>query len=101
MLLFFLFSFPFAIYFPFSFFGPPILKIRLSTIPDTFLLIFSNFKACNVTYLCSVDTESLTGPEAVRRSTAFVLKLLLRHELRAVPIHIKVSVQGITLTVKN
>ncbi|CAK5080652.1 unnamed protein product [Meloidogyne enterolobii] len=54
--------------------------------------------ACNVTYLCSVDTESLTGPEAVRRSTAFVLKLLLRHELRAVPIHIKVSVQGITLT---
>ncbi|KAL7079398.1 hypothetical protein ACQ4LE_001072 [Meloidogyne hapla] len=54
--------------------------------------------ACNVTYLCSVDTESLTGPEAVRRSTAFVLKLLLRNELRAVPIHIKVSLQGITLT---
>uniref|UniRef100_A0A914GYT1 SH2 domain-containing protein n=1 Tax=Globodera rostochiensis TaxID=31243 RepID=A0A914GYT1_GLORO len=54
--------------------------------------------ACNVTYLCSVDTESLTGPEALRRSTSNCFELLQRRELRAVSVHFKVSSQGITLT---
>uniref|UniRef100_A0A183CE85 SH2 domain-containing protein n=1 Tax=Globodera pallida TaxID=36090 RepID=A0A183CE85_GLOPA len=54
--------------------------------------------ACNVTYLCSVDTESLTGPEALRRSTSHCFELLQRRELRAVSVHFKVSSQGITLT---
>ncbi|KAL3108556.1 hypothetical protein niasHT_015478 [Heterodera trifolii] len=54
--------------------------------------------ACNVTFLCSVDTESLTGPEALRRSTAHCFELLQRRELRAVSVHFKVSSQGITLT---
>lgn len=54
--------------------------------------------ACNVTYICSLDTESLTGPEAVRRAVAYGLELHNRGQLRAVPVHFKVSSQGITLT---
>ncbi|CAD5205342.1 unnamed protein product [Bursaphelenchus okinawaensis] len=54
--------------------------------------------ACNVTYICSLDTESLTGPEAVRRATNFGIDLLARRQLCAVPVHFKVSAQGITLT---
>lgn len=54
--------------------------------------------ACNVTYLCSVGTESLTGPEALRRSTVHSLDSLAQGELLAVPVHFKVSAQGITLT---
>uniref|UniRef100_A0A915D8A7 PTB domain-containing protein n=1 Tax=Ditylenchus dipsaci TaxID=166011 RepID=A0A915D8A7_9BILA len=54
--------------------------------------------ACNVSYLCSVGTESLTGPEALRRSTVYSFDSLARGELLAVPVHFKVSAQGITLT---
>ncbi|KAI6171586.1 Tensin-4 [Aphelenchoides bicaudatus] len=54
--------------------------------------------ACNVTYICSLDTESLTGPEAVRRAVLQGLQLLQQRALRAVPVHFKVSSQGITLT---
>ncbi|KAI1717394.1 phosphotyrosine-binding domain-containing protein [Ditylenchus destructor] len=54
--------------------------------------------ACNVTYLFSVGTESLTGPEALRRSAAYSIDLLKRGEMAAVPVHFKVSAQGITLT---
>ncbi|KAI1729708.1 phosphotyrosine-binding domain-containing protein [Ditylenchus destructor] len=54
--------------------------------------------ACNVTYLFSVGTESLTGPEALRRSAAYSIDLLKRGEMAAVPVHFKVSSQGITLT---
>ncbi|KAI6216945.1 hypothetical protein M3Y95_01250100 [Aphelenchoides besseyi] len=54
--------------------------------------------ACNVTYICSLDTESLTGPEAVRRAVLFGLSQLSQRSLRAIPVHFKVSAQGITLT---
>jgi tensin len=54
--------------------------------------------ACNVTYICSLDTESLTGPEAVRRAVSQGMMLLQQRGLRAVPVHFKVSSQGITLT---
>ena len=52
--------------------------------------------ACNVLYLFSADTESLTGPQAVRKA----VRLLF--ERRPLPspteVHFKVSKMGITLT---
>ncbi|KAK7916391.1 hypothetical protein WMY93_012152 [Mugilogobius chulae] len=52
--------------------------------------------ACNVLYLNSVETESLTGPEAVSKATKVTLSLVPRPV--ATVVHFKVSVQGITLT---
>ena len=45
-----------------------------------------------------MDTESLTGPEALRRAATHALELFMRGDMRAVPVHFKVSSQGITLT---
>lgn len=52
--------------------------------------------ACNVLYLFSADTESLTGPQAVRKA----VKLLFERRPLPTPteVHFKVSQQGITLT---
>ncbi|XP_030584850.1 tensin-2-like isoform X2 [Archocentrus centrarchus] len=52
--------------------------------------------ACNVLYLNSVETESLTGPEAVSKATKYTLSLNPRPV--ATGVHFKVSSQGITLT---
>ncbi|XP_057194970.1 tensin-2 isoform X2 [Triplophysa rosa] len=52
--------------------------------------------ACNVLYLNSVETESLTGPQAVSKATKCTLTQE-RHSLPTV-VHFKVSTQGITLT---
>lgn len=52
--------------------------------------------ACNVLYFVSIDTESLTGPQAVRKAVG---EMLLRAASRvATVIHFKVSSKGITLT---
>ncbi|XP_019942689.2 tensin-2-like isoform X1 [Paralichthys olivaceus] len=51
---------------------------------------------CNVLYLNSVETESLTGPEAVSKATKCTLALSPRPV--ATVVHFKVSSQGITLT---
>ncbi|XP_066520912.1 tensin-2 [Hoplias malabaricus] len=52
--------------------------------------------ACNVLYLNSVDTESLTGPQAISRA----IKCTLTQDPcpSATVVHFKVSTQGITLT---
>ncbi|XP_043283550.1 tensin-3 isoform X3 [Venturia canescens] len=52
--------------------------------------------ACNVLYLFTIDTESLTGPQAIKKSitTLFEQKPLPT----ATIVHFKVSTQGITLT---
>ncbi|XP_072238649.1 tensin-2-like isoform X2 [Leuresthes tenuis] len=52
--------------------------------------------ACNVLYLNSVETESLTGPEAISKATKCTLALNPRPV--ATMVHFKVSSQGITLT---
>ncbi|XP_059185686.1 tensin-2-like [Centropristis striata] len=52
--------------------------------------------ACNVLYLNSVETESLTGPEAISKATKCTLALSPRPV--ATVVHFKVSAQGITLT---
>ncbi|XP_017575846.1 tensin-2 isoform X2 [Pygocentrus nattereri] len=52
--------------------------------------------ACNVLYLNSVDTESLTGPQAISKA----IKCTLTQDPcpSATVVHFKVSTQGITLT---
>ncbi|XP_045143222.1 tensin-2 isoform X3 [Echinops telfairi] len=52
--------------------------------------------ACSVLYLTSVETESLTGPQAVARASSAALSCSPR-PMPAV-VHFKVSAQGITLT---
>ncbi|CRK92081.1 CLUMA_CG005661, isoform B [Clunio marinus] len=58
--------------------------------------IVSQGAACNVLYLFSVDTESLTGPQAVRKA----IRLLFERRPLPTPteVHFKVASQGITLT---
>lgn len=52
--------------------------------------------ACNVLYLNSVETESLTGPQAIAKAT----DATLGHNPRPAPtvVQFKVTSQGITLT---
>ncbi|KAJ8358544.1 hypothetical protein SKAU_G00150690 [Synaphobranchus kaupii] len=52
--------------------------------------------ACNVLYLNSVETESLTGPQAISKATNTTLSRSPRPP--ATVVHFKVSAQGITLT---
>lgn len=52
--------------------------------------------ACNVLYLNSVETESLTGPQAISKATKCTLSQSPRPT--ATMVHFKVSTQGITLT---
>ncbi|XP_049653624.1 tensin-2-like, partial [Accipiter gentilis] len=52
--------------------------------------------ACSVLYLGSVETESLTGPQAVAKAVGTVLGGAPRPP--ACTVHFKVSAQGITLT---
>ncbi|KAM6215042.1 tensin-2 isoform 2-T2 [Rhynchocyon petersi] len=52
--------------------------------------------ACSVVYLTSVETESLTGPQAVARASSAALSCSPRPTPAVV--HFKVSAQGITLT---
>ncbi|XP_037739944.1 tensin-2 isoform X3 [Chelonia mydas] len=52
--------------------------------------------ACSVLYLSSVETESLTGPQAVAKAAASTLGCSPRPP--ACLVHFKVSAQGITLT---
>uniref|UniRef100_A0A0N4Z2P4 SH2 domain-containing protein n=1 Tax=Parastrongyloides trichosuri TaxID=131310 RepID=A0A0N4Z2P4_PARTI len=55
--------------------------------------------ACNVNYLGSFDTESLTGPEALKRSVVEAFKLnRSKPNNKCISVHFKVSSQGITLT---
>ncbi|XP_019638564.1 PREDICTED: tensin-3-like isoform X8 [Branchiostoma belcheri] len=52
--------------------------------------------ACNVLYINSIDMESLTGPNAVRKAMAVTTSL--DPPPTATIVHFKVSSQGITLT---
>ncbi|XP_058794302.1 tensin-1 isoform X2 [Phymastichus coffea] len=52
--------------------------------------------ACNVLYLFTMDTESLTGPQAIKKTITALFEQTPR--LSATIVHFKVSTQGITLT---
>ncbi|KAF5286790.1 hypothetical protein FQR65_LT02208 [Abscondita terminalis] len=58
--------------------------------------LLSQGAACNVLYLFSLDMESLTGPQAIRKT---VLELFQKSPpVTAIMVHFKVNGQGITLT---
>uniref|UniRef100_T1JS71 SH2 domain-containing protein n=1 Tax=Tetranychus urticae TaxID=32264 RepID=T1JS71_TETUR len=57
--------------------------------------ILAQGAACNVLYLLTVETESLTGPLAVRNA---VTELISRTNLNEIIVNFKVSNSGITLT---
>ncbi|XP_052079092.1 uncharacterized protein LOC127717479 isoform X14 [Mytilus californianus] len=67
-----------------------------SELPSSAAALLAQGAACNVLYINSIDTESLTGPQAVARA------LKLTSEMGPPPtstvVHFKVSNQGITLT---
>ncbi|PIO12820.1 hypothetical protein AB205_0181550, partial [Aquarana catesbeiana] len=67
--------------------GPKGVKIKGSPIEPHF--------ACSVLYLGSVDTESLTGPQAISKASTAILT---PPRSSATNVHFKVSDQGITLT---
>ncbi|XP_057700886.1 tensin-2-like isoform X2 [Corythoichthys intestinalis] len=71
-------------------------EIRSVTNTSTAADLLKQGAACNVLYLNSVETESLTGPEAVSKATKCTLALSPRPA--ATTVHFKVSSQGITLT---
>lgn len=58
--------------------------------------LFNQGAACNVMFLCAVETESLTGPEAIRKAVS----VLFAKRPLPIPtqVHFKVTNQGITLT---
>ncbi|EAT45881.1 AAEL002862-PA [Aedes aegypti] len=85
---------------------PLVLPCRL-IIPDTDLQqtdfhspaqqqLLMQGAACNVLYLFTCDTESLTGPQAIRKAVGLLLSL--RPLPKPTQVHFKVSIQGITLT---
>ncbi|VEN36887.1 unnamed protein product [Callosobruchus maculatus] len=58
--------------------------------------LYTQGAACNVLYLDSVDMESLTGPQAVKKA---VLNLFQKSPTTATAVvHFKVNDQGVTLT---
>lgn len=63
---------------------------------NTTQLLLSQGAACNVLYLFTMDMESLTGPEAIKKG---VMQLFKQTPLpKETVVHFKVSGQGITLT---
>ncbi|KAF7240318.1 Tensin-2 [Varanus komodoensis] len=68
--------------------------------PDVGILMVTAAKlqssTCSVLYLSSVETESLTGPQAVAKAATSTLSTTPRAS--ACIVHFKVSAQGITLT---
>uniref|UniRef100_H2TY40 Tensin 2b n=2 Tax=Takifugu rubripes TaxID=31033 RepID=H2TY40_TAKRU len=71
-------------------------EIKSTTSTSTAADLLKQGAACNVLYLNSVETECLTGPEAVSKATKYTLALNPRPA--ATVVHFKVSAQGITLT---
>ncbi|XP_059925339.1 tensin-2-like isoform X2 [Gadus macrocephalus] len=71
-------------------------EIQSVTNTSTAANLLQHGAACNVLYLNSVETESLTGPQAISKATKCTLALSPRPT--ATVVHFKVSIQGITLT---
>ncbi|XP_070570187.1 uncharacterized protein [Ptychodera flava] len=69
---------------------------RSSDVPASPSALLAQGAACNVLYLHSVEMESLTGPNAVRKAVTKVTKLEPRP--RVTVVHFKVNSKGITLT---
>ncbi|XP_075707938.1 tensin-2 [Rhinoderma darwinii] len=71
------------------------LDVVVATNMSTAADLLRQGAACSVLYLGSVDTESLTGPQAISRASSAILT---PPRSTATTVHFKVSDQGITLT---
>ncbi|XP_040890001.1 tensin-2-like isoform X2 [Toxotes jaculatrix] len=89
-------SLPCALHIPEKDLVGELQEMQSATNTSTAADLLKQGAACNVLYLNSVETESLTGPEAVSRATKCTLTLSPRPV--ATVVHFKVSSQGITLT---
>ncbi|KAG8452698.1 hypothetical protein GDO86_004474 [Hymenochirus boettgeri] len=70
-------------------------EVMVSTNMSTAADLLRQGAACSVLFLGSVDTESLTGPQAISRASNAILT---PPRSNATTVHFKVSNQGITLT---
>ncbi|XP_023317164.1 tensin-1 isoform X4 [Trichogramma pretiosum] len=70
-----------------------VLESSLTNSPQQLL---AQGAACNVLYLFTLDTESLTGPQAIKKTITAMFDQKPRPN--ATIVHFKVSTQGITLT---
>ena len=61
-------------------------------------MFFYSFTACNVVYMNNVDTESLTGPQAISRAVHHTFG---KDVLETTVATFKVSADGITITDNN
>ncbi|XP_054877667.1 tensin-2-like isoform X2 [Poeciliopsis prolifica] len=89
-------SLPCALHIPDKDLVGELQEMQSATNTSTAADLLKQGAACNVFYLNSVETESLTGPEAVSKA----IKCTKALNPRPVPtvVHFKVSSQGITLT---
>ncbi|KAL0977831.1 hypothetical protein UPYG_G00161850 [Umbra pygmaea] len=71
-------------------------EIQSTSSTSTAANLLKQGAACNVLYLNSVETESLTGPQAVSKATRCTLTM--NPQATPTVVHFKVSTQGITLT---
>jgi len=65
---------------------------------DSLQRLMDQGAACNVSYLMTIDTESLTGPQAIRRAMDIVSEGGGVQNGRSATVHFKVNAQGILLT---
>lgn len=65
-------------------------------VPSSPAALLAQGAACNVMFITSIDTESLTGPQAIARAMKVVLDT--QPLPKTTVVHFKVSNQGITLT---
>ncbi|XP_066527330.1 tensin-2 isoform X4 [Hoplias malabaricus] len=71
-------------------------EVQTSSNMSTAADLLKQGAACNVLYLNSVETESLTGPQAIAKAVGATVTRSPRPS--ATVVHFKVSAQGITLT---
>lgn len=57
--------------------------------------LYTQGAACNVLYLTTIDMESLTGPQAIKKA---LMQLFQKSPPTTAVVHFKVSDQGVTLT---
>ncbi|XP_018561064.1 tensin isoform X3 [Anoplophora glabripennis] len=59
--------------------------------------LYTQGAACNVMYLTTVDMESLTGPQAIKKAVMNLFQMN-QDAVKTATVHFKVSDQGVTLT---
>ncbi|MFT7801144.1 tensin-2-like [Arapaima gigas] len=74
----------------------PVKELPAASSTSTAADLLKQGAACNVLYLNSVETESLTGPQAIAKATSVTLSREPHPD--ATVVHFKVSAQGITLS---